>query len=35
VFQGLRLDKTPEECKVEIASSTEKEVTKAEAGKTG
>jgi bifunctional non-homologous end joining protein LigD len=33
VFQGLRLDKKPTECKFEIAISTEKEVQKAEAGK--
>jgi len=33
VFQGLRLDKKPEECKFEIATSTEKEVKKAEAGR--
>jgi len=33
VFQGLRLDKKPAECKFEFATSTEKEVTKAEAGR--
>ena len=33
VFQGLRLDKKPTECKFELAVSTEKEVKKAEAGK--
>ncbi len=35
VFQGLRLDKKAPECKFEIATSTEKEVKKAEAGKAG
>lgn len=32
VFQGLRFDKKPKECRFEIATSTEKEVEKAEAG---
>jgi bifunctional non-homologous end joining protein LigD len=32
VYQGLRFDKKPEECRFEIATSTEKEVEKAEAG---
>jgi bifunctional non-homologous end joining protein LigD len=34
VFQGLRFDKKPEECKVEIAASATTEVAKAEAGET-
>ena len=33
VFQGLRLDKKPSECKFEIAASAAKEVAKAESGK--
>jgi bifunctional non-homologous end joining protein LigD len=33
VYQGLRFDKKPSECKFEFAVSTEKEVQKAEAGK--
>ena len=32
VFQGLRFDKKPEECKIERAASTSAEVKKAEAG---
>ena len=32
VYQGLRFDKKPEECRFEFAMSTEKEVEKAEAG---
>ncbi|HEY1732540.1 MAG TPA: non-homologous end-joining DNA ligase [Terriglobales bacterium] len=35
VFEGLRLDKTPAECRFEIATSTEKELKKAEAGRAG
>jgi len=33
VYQGLRVDKKPSECKFEFAVSTEKEVKKAESGK--
>ena len=33
VYQGLRFDKKPEECRFEFATSTQKEVEKAEAGK--
>ena len=33
VYQGLRFDKKPEECRFEFATSTAKEVKKAEAGK--
>jgi bifunctional non-homologous end joining protein LigD len=33
VYQGLRFDKKPSECKFEFAASAEKEVQKAEAGK--
>jgi len=32
VYQGLRFDKKPEECRFEFATSTEREVKKAEAG---
>jgi bifunctional non-homologous end joining protein LigD len=35
VFQGLRLDKKPKECRFEIAASAAKEVKKAESGKGG
>ncbi len=35
VFQGLRFDKKPKECRFEFAASAEKEVEKAEAGKGG
>jgi bifunctional non-homologous end joining protein LigD len=34
VFQGLRFDKKPSECRFEIAADTEAEVRKAEAGET-
>ncbi len=33
VYQGLRFDKKPSECRFEFAVSTEKEVKKAESGK--
>ena len=35
VFQGLRFDKKPSECRFEIAADTEAEVRKAEAGRRG